>query len=663
MARFSFVAFLGAFLLFQIELIAGQFMLPLYGGGYQVWTASMLCFQGLLLLGYLYATIIPRRTMPGNFLKLHVFLLGLAAVLMPWRFPSRLWVGNPSADMLLKSLYFLGLPFLLLSATSSIAQAMYAQTPQSRTRSPYAIYGWSNLGAVLGLASYPLVFETCFRLRTSYALWRLLFGVYAGAFLLLLRQDYEKIADVAAPPQREDRPPAAFMWVLLPAATTAAMIAVTDYVNTMVPPMPLTWTLPLLVYLLAFAAYYFGEAWSRHILRAALAASLAAALLLAKVFHASQGMMTLAGANLLLLLGCLLLNRELYGMRPAHGLLPRYYLAISAGGFLGTAAISLVLPAAARNVFAHYADIDAALMLFAASVLFLFAPRLLEGWRKYAVAAAVLAAGVMTSNRTVPGVENVYALRNFYGTYHVKDDLAEGVRIMIHGATPHGMQYLDKSKSRTPLLYYGSNSPVADVFAVAEAADVALVGLGAGNLAPYARDKSRWTVYEIDPDVVWLARKFFTFLAESKASIKYRIGDGRMLLEQEPPRSLDMIVLDAFNGANIPFHLLTREALEVYGYRLRSAGVLVVHCSSNHLDLPPVLAAGVDALGMEGFAREAVPAEEGPGALRLRESQWFAGTRDRGLAARLLAAGWSRVQADAGNAWSDDYKNVFRALR
>ncbi|MFA6318768.1 MAG: fused MFS/spermidine synthase [Elusimicrobiota bacterium] len=662
MARFSVVAFLGSFLLFQIELIAGQFMLPLYGGGYQVWTAAMFCFQGFLLLGYFYALFIPGRSGTGHPLKLHVGLLALAAVSMPWHFPSRPWAGHQSVDMLLKSLYFLGLPFLLLSATSSIAQSMHARTPESRTRSPFAIYGWSNLGAFLGLASYPLVFEPCLRLGTCYLLWRALFAVYVTAFALLLRQRYATIADEAAPPGSLDRPRAGLMWVLLPAATTAAMIAVTNYVTTMLPPMPLTWMVPLLVYLFSFAAYYFGEGFSRHILKGALAAALAA-LLLAGLLRAPQGVMLFVGSNLALLLGCLLLNRELYGMRPAHSLLPRYYLAISAGGFLGTAAITLGLPVAARHVFARYADLDAVLMMFAACALFLFAPRLLEGWRKWAVGAAVLAAGVAISNRSVPGFRNLHSLRNFYGTYHVRDDLAAGVRIMSHGATPHGMQNLDRGLSREPLLYYGANSPVAEVFALAPAVDVALVGLGVGNLLAYARPGSRWTVYELDPDVVWLARTFFTFVSDSAARLAFRIGDGRKSLEAEPPLSLDMIVLDAFNGANIPFHLLTRQALETYGSRLRAGGALVVHCSNNSLDLAPVLSAGMSGLGMEGFTKAASPAAEGPDAGLLRESQWFAGTRDKALAERLAAAGWVRVEADAKDAWSDDHKNIFRALR
>jgi len=41
----SLAAFLGAFLLFDLELLSAQTLLPFYGGGYQVWI-TCLVFSG-----------------------------------------------------------------------------------------------------------------------------------------------------------------------------------------------------------------------------------------------------------------------------------------------------------------------------------------------------------------------------------------------------------------------------------------------------------------------------------------------------------------------------------------------------------------------------------------------------------------------------------------
>ncbi|MCX5794452.1 MAG: fused MFS/spermidine synthase [Elusimicrobia bacterium] len=664
MARYSVLAFLGAFLLFQVELISGQLVLPIYGGGYQIWTTCLLFFQGLLFLGYLYAYFIPRRISSERFVRLHLSLLALSAVVMPWRFPRHAWTGQPAADMLFRLAIFLGLPFLLLSATSTMAQALYAQTPESKCRSPYSIYGWSNLGSVLGLLSYPLVLEPAFNLKTIYLLWRLLFVAYIAAFLPLLRQKYQRLPEAAGPFDDIKPSQAAFLWFLLPATTSAALITATNYVNTMTSPMPLTWMVPLLIYLLSFAAYFLETPHKKHILGSAFLLAAAAALYLAKAPHVTASLMIVCMSNLALMLGCLFLHRELYGIKPGHGLLSRYYLYIAAGGLCGTAVICLGLPILARHVFARYADIDAVLIMFAACALLLFFVRRLAGGRKYAAAAAIVLIGVLISNRPVPGPKTVEALRNFYGVYHVKDDLARGMRIMSHGATPHGMQYLAEGKRSTPLLYYGANSPVRDVFAISAAArDVALVGLGAGDLLPYARPGSRWSIYELDPDVIELARKHFTFLADSQAELRYLVGDARMTLAKEPPLSLDLILLDAFNGANIPFHLLTSEAMQLYRAKLKDGGMLVIHCSSNYFFLPPVLAADTQALGMAGFAKDSDPAAEGGDSPYLHGSQWFAATSDESLAAKLRSAGWSPLRADPSRAWSDGYKNVFRAMR
>ena len=56
-----------------------------------------------------------------------------------------------------------------------------------------------------------------------------------------------------------------------------------------------------------------------------------------------------------------------------------------------------------------------------------------------------------------------------------------------------------------------------------------------------------------------------------------------------PPRSTDLLILDAFSSDSIPTHLLTVEAFDIYIHRLRTNGVICIHISNQHLDLTPVL--------------------------------------------------------------------------
>ena len=76
---FGVTIFLGAFLLFQVQLIIGKYILPWYGGVAMVWTTCMLCFQLLLLAGYAYAHLLVRRARAERQRALHLAVL-IAAI-------------------------------------------------------------------------------------------------------------------------------------------------------------------------------------------------------------------------------------------------------------------------------------------------------------------------------------------------------------------------------------------------------------------------------------------------------------------------------------------------------------------------------------------------------------------------------------------------------
>ena len=59
-----------------------------------------------------------------------------------------------------------------------------------------------------------------------------------------------------------------------------------------------------------------------------------------------------------------------------------------------------------------------------------------------------------------------------------------------------------------------------------------------------------------------------------------------------------MMVVDAFSSDAIPAHLLTKEAFEMYFKHLTQDGILCVHTSNRHVDLPLVVADVADSLGL-----------------------------------------------------------------
>ncbi|MBU1437744.1 MAG: hypothetical protein KKF79_10290, partial [Gammaproteobacteria bacterium] len=68
---------LGAFLLFQVQPLIARLLLPYFGGGASVWTACMLFFQLLLLVGYAYAHGVSRLKLRQQLL-LHCGILALS---------------------------------------------------------------------------------------------------------------------------------------------------------------------------------------------------------------------------------------------------------------------------------------------------------------------------------------------------------------------------------------------------------------------------------------------------------------------------------------------------------------------------------------------------------------------------------------------------------
>ena len=100
--------------------------------------------------------------------------------------------------------------------------------------------------------------------------------------------------------------------------------------------------------------------------------------------------------------------------------------------------------------------------------------------------------------------------------------------------------------------------------------------------------------YELDPDVLKLAKSHFGYLNASPAALEFALGDARLSLERElaqgRPQKFDVLAIDAFSSDSIPVHLITREAIRLYMQHLAPAGVLAIHISNRFLDLKPVLA-------------------------------------------------------------------------
>lgn len=121
---------------------------------------------------------------------------------------------------------------------------------------------------------------------------------------------------------------------------------------------------------------------------------------------------------------------------------------------------------------------------------------------------------------------------------------------------------------------YTQSAFAALAFLNREPGEVLFVGLGGGSMPMYLRllfPQARMDIVEIDPEVARVAEKYLSFKPDDKMSLS--VSDGRIYLKRHPKR-YDLIFLDAYNDHAVPFHLTTREFLELARSRLKPGGVL-----------------------------------------------------------------------------------------
>jgi spermidine synthase len=109
----------------------------------------------------------------------------------------------------------------------------------------------------------------------------------------------------------------------------------------------------------------------------------------------------------------------------------------------------------------------------------------------------------------------------------------------------------------------------------AQANKVLMVGLGGGSTIRYMAQympQTSFTSVEIDPGVVELARKYFDVKVTPQQQIV--IKDGRLFLHGTQDR-YDIIFVDAYRGAFVPFHLTTQEFYRLARSRLTPGGCVV----------------------------------------------------------------------------------------
>ena len=262
----------------------------------------------------------------------------------------------------------------------------------------------------------------------------------------------------------------------------------------------------------------------------------------------------------------------------------------------------------------------------------------------------------------------LHITRNFFGTSRVSTDSTGRINSLYSGNTVHGRQFVDPSRRCEPLSYHHENGPLGQVMAVFNAAPansrVAVIGLGAGAMAPYSKPGQEWTFYEINPDVINLARNspYFTYLQNCiSGSLNVIEGDARLNLQNAEAGHYGVIVVDAFSSDAIPVHLVTEQALDLYLSKLAQGGMLAFHISNRSLDLKPILADLAESRSLVCIAFDDLK----PSSFEGKDpSQWVVMARDLPEISNLsINSQWQRLNGKGRRVWSDDFSNILQAIR
>ena len=717
---FAVALFTSATLLFWVQPLVAKMLLPLLGGAPAVWNTCMLFFQALLLAGYAYALFISQKLSLRNQAIVHAILLLIAGLVLPFTLSSSLIQSLPTQSspvfwLLGVLLVTVGPPFFLLSATAPLLQRWFSHSNHRTAKDPYFLYAVSNAGSMLALLGFPFLAEPAFAIHTQNRIWAigyvLLVAMIVGCAVVLKGRRGTRAVEFASQQVSEKATARQRLgWILLAFVPSSLMLGVTTYIATDVASVPLIWIVPLALYLLTFILAFSN----RQLFNLSLASLLipVSIVCLGALIILKPGIsawVTIALHLTVFFLIAFVSHRRLALSRPPVTSLAEYFLWIAVGGVLGgifnallaplifstpleyplvvilgclvrpltqqekqarpwwrlvfpslvlllTFALAIVIPR-----FALDEKLESGLVLLVPLVLCFLVTLRRPIIFAFALAAFMFAALPYLNASTT----TLTTVRNFFGVWRVTTDANGEVRKLWHGSTVHGLQFNDDTRKCMATSYFHRDGPLGQVFDVynsrANLNHVAVVGLGGGTIATYARAGQQWDFYDIDPAIVRLASDpaNFKFLSDCTAAPhRFVVGDARLRLREAAPGQYGLLVMDAFSSDSVPAHLLTTEAFELYFSKLSSDGMMAFHISNRYLNLEPLLSGLTQQAGLSAY----IQADEERMVVGRYPSVWVVMARNESALGPIPSdVRWRRLKGHV--IWTDDFSNILSLLK
>jgi spermidine synthase len=704
---FAIPIFLASTLIFYIQPLIGKVLLPHFGGSSGVWGTCLLFFQSCLLVGYLYVHALNKFASLKNQIISHSIFCLISLLLLfnlnnlsnnyfvEYLLKSNNIIEMPQFQIIIYLAMILFIPMVLLSATTPLLQNWYSQTTLKHAINPYPLYSISSLANIFGLLAYIFILEPVLGLNSQFSLWKVILLLMvlllficgyitinnkAGKLFENHEKDVTKSTSITSISKGK-----ILYWLLLSMIPSSLLLSVTQITTTNISSVPLLWVIPLILYLLSYVIAFSGRQKSN---LNKLIYTLPFSLLILIYFPISA--VELSMKSTLFFVISLLCHYKIYRTRPTTKFLTNFYLIIGLGGILGSVFNTFIAPIlfndyyefpimvilgtliilfkkknfsiTINNSFLPCCFIILAIFLISPIIhtaplsvfllsIFIFTLFYYRKFYTFGILSSVLLAYLMFMQSS----GYMYMNRNFYGKQVVKE--VKELHYLVSGSTVHSLQY---NNGKMAFSYY---RPIKELFDNNKnILDIAVVGLGAGTVACMKKPQDRMDFYEINQDMITIAKnsKLFTYLEQCEPR-DIILGDGRLKLAQVKDKTYDVMIFDAFTGGSPPVHLLTKEAIAIYLSKLKDNGTILFNVSNGYLEFRYPIFSSAKEFNLDMYMLANKKTLEGE-----YSSIWIALTKNNNTIESITKNNilkWEKISEGRDIVWTDELNSILPVLK
>lgn len=258
----------------------------------------------------------------------------------------------------------------------------------------------------------------------------------------------------------------------------------------------------------------------------------------------------------------------------------------------------------------------------------------------------------------------LYVKRNYFGIIKLfverSADHELEQRTYYNGLTIHGDELFNTNTDQMIVDIQSYHPPIIKN-AQRLGKPYASFGLGTGYDLCYLKKGEQIDFYEINPDLIKMAKdpKYLRSLSSCEGDYKIIEGDVRQTITNAEDGYYGAIISTASLSSSVPFHLLTKEAIELYLDKLAPGGALVIMTPANFFDFTPLFASYETLFDIPVYVHEPINTES-------HRFRYFLFTKPPLNISDLESSHlyWTKVEPDKDPTpvWHDDFYNILDVI-